>query len=74
MMGVGATGGQGGADGDMAQHPPGESEFRVTKIQHHPQTSSHRDHSHQTHTDTSQDVDETAGCGQERRVSVASLS
>lgn len=72
-QGVGGTGEQGGADGDTAQHPP-RKVSRVTKIQHHPQTSSHRDHGHQTHTDTSQEVDGTAGCGQGRRVLVASLS
>lgn len=55
--------------------PAQESESGVTKIQHHPQTSSHRDHSHQTHTQTHhRRWTRPQATGRGRRVFVASLS
>lgn len=60
-VGKEATGKQGGAEGNTAQLQPRKVSLG-SLIQHHPQTSSHKDHSHHTHTDMPQEVDEPTGC------------
>lgn len=67
MMGVRAQGGREGRMVARLSTRPGE-QIRVTKTQHHPQTSSH---GVIKHADTSQEVGDTAGGGWERRAGVS---